>query len=318
MPRRDITKSSDATLIANAKRKLKLRDAPNTELAYTHDITAFETFLEAHDVPPRMPVPNAVIALYLSSMDDADYSLSTIDRALAAICRIHRDAGFESPRKSPEVRGMLKGMKRDRLMLRKRITPRQVDALLNTELAAVVGVLPQTTIGLRDRALILMGFALGCRRSTLVALDVEDITPGRNGWLNVNVRHFKTQSEDDPQIPRGASELTCPVRAYREWLRVSGITTGAVFRGVHGPTISEHRLAPIDVARILARTVRIANMMGRYAGHSLRAGLATSAALAGKPEWQIAQKTGHKSVAQLRKYIRKAGKIGSDVADGLY
>ena len=177
-------------------------------------------------------------------------------------------------------------------------------------------------IGARDRALVLLGFASAFRRSELVDLDVEDCAFGKDG-LTVTLRRSKTDQDSAGRkigIPYGANPETCPVRVVQSWLEQAGITTGPLFRSIsrHGH-VQPGRLSGIDVARTVKKLAERAGLdPAKYAGHSLRAGHATSAAIAGASERSIMNQTGHRSVQMVRRYIRdgnlfrenSAGKLG--------
>lgn len=177
-------------------------------------------------------------------------------------------------------------------------------------------------IGVRDRALILLGFAGAFRRSELVALDVADCSFGKDG-LTVTLRRSKTDQDGAGRrvgIPYGSNPETCPVRVLQSWMEQASISTGAMFRSItrHGHVQAE-RLSGIDVARVVKKLVQRAGLdPTKYAGHSLRAGHATSAAIAGASERSIMNQTGHRSVQMVRRYIRdgslfrenSAGKLG--------
>lgn len=167
---------------------------------------------------------------------------------------------------------------------------------------------------MRDRALILSGFAGAFRRSELVALDVADLAFTRDG-LTVTLRRSKTDQEGQGRkigIPYGANPDSCPVRVVQAWLKAAAIADGPVFRSInrHGRVLPG-RLAPADVARVVKK-------LAERAGHSLRAGHATAAAVAGASERSIMNQTGHRSVQMVRRYIRdgslfrenSAGKLG--------
>ncbi len=163
--------------------------------------------------------------------------------------------------------------------------------------------------GLRDKALLLLGFAGAFRRSELVGLTVGDIELVKQG-LVVQLRFSKTDQEGRGRkvaIPFGRG-IVCPVLALQHWLEVSGITEGAIFRGVnrHG-VISDTPLTAQVVALVVKERAFAAGLdPNRYSGHSLRAGLVTSAAKLGVSSWKIRQQTGHKSDAMLARYIRDA------------
>jgi integrase len=177
-------------------------------------------------------------------------------------------------------------------------------------------------IGTRDRAIVLLGFAGAFRRSELVGLDTEDCAFGRDG-LTVTLRRSKTDQEGQGRkigIPYGSNPETCPVRVLQAWIGRAGITAGPLFRALnrHGQ-LQPGRLSGIDVARVVKKLAQRSGLDGaKYAGHSLRAGHATSAAIAGASERSIMNQTGHRSVQMVRRYIRdgslfrenSAGKLG--------
>jgi integrase len=171
----------------------------------------------------------------------------------------------------------------------------------------VLGLGPERAIDIRDRALLLVGFAGAFRRSELVGLNVEDLEFNENG-LVVHLRRSKTDPEGRGRkvgIPYGLAPATCPVRAVEAWVQVLQIVEGPLFRAVdrHG-RIHASRLTPQSVALVVKKRTAKEGIEGDYAGHSLRAGLATAAAAAGVPERAIMAQTGHRSLTTLRKYIR--------------
>jgi integrase len=162
--------------------------------------------------------------------------------------------------------------------------------------------------GCRDRALLLVGFAGGFRRSELVSFDIDDISETANG-LVIRVRRSKTDPEAKGAtvaLPCGSTAATCPVRSYRAWIAAAGIASGPAFRSVdrHG-RIGQGRMNAGSVARLIQRAAEAAGLdPARYAGHSLRAGFATQAFLNGAAEVSILRQTRHNSLHTLRKYIR--------------
>jgi integrase len=169
---------------------------------------------------------------------------------------------------------------------------------------------------------MLLGFAGAFRRSELIGLDAEDCTFGKDG-LTITLRRSKVDQEAQGRkvgIPYGANPDTCPVRVLQGWLEQAGISNGALFRSInrHGQVQSD-RLAGIDVAPIIKKLPdRTALNAAKYSGHSLRAGHATSATIAGASERSIMRQTGRRSVQMVRRYIRdgtlfrenSAGKLG--------
>jgi integrase len=163
-------------------------------------------------------------------------------------------------------------------------------------------------LDVRDRALLLVGFAGAFRRSEIVGLDVEDVRFVDAG-LEITLRRSKTDQEGAGRLvglPFGSRLETCPVRALRAWLDASGVDAGPLFRGVRGG-VSSSRLTGAMAAIIAKRRAAAIGLDPAWlAGHSLRAGFATSAALAGVTETFIAAQTWHKSMTILRRYIRPA------------
>jgi integrase len=198
---------------------------------------------------------------------------------------------------------------------------RQVHAITVLELRTMLDGLGTGPAGCRDRALLLLGFAGALRRSELVGLDVADVTEGTDGLI-VRLRRAKTDQEGAGRtvgVPYGSKQATCPVHAWRVWLEVSGITEGAAFRPVdrHGH-IAPTRLSAPSVALVLKRHAARAGLdPDEVSGHSLRAGLATSAAAAGVPERVIAEQTGHKGTAMLRRYIREGSLFRENAASAV-
>ncbi len=196
----------------------------------------------------------------------------------------------------------------------------QKAAALTDDIRAMLEATDVGLIGVRDRALILLGFAGAFRRSRLVSLDVEDCGFGKDG-LTVTLRRSKTDQDGQGRkigVPYGSNPETCPVRVLQTWLeQVCAPTSGPVFRSInrHGQ-VPPKRLSAADVARIVKKLAeRVGLDATKYAGHSLRAGHATSAAIAGASERSIMNQTGHRSVQMVRRYIRE-GSLFRDNSGG--
>jgi integrase len=186
---------------------------------------------------------------------------------------------------------------------------RSVKAALTTgELRLLVGTCdPATLAGLRDAAVLVLGFASSCRRSELVALNVEDLEETEEG---LRIRIVRSKSDPEAQgrevaVPYGSQVETCPVRTVRAWLRASGRECGPLFCPINRhDQAQEGRLTDKSVARIVQRACVRAGLDARkYAGHSLRRGFATTAATNGAPRVAIKRQTGHRSNAVLDSYI---------------
>jgi integrase len=299
-------------LVRKAARYIAMSKAENTLRAYRSDWAHFVTWCEQH-VFVSMPAAPATVAMYISDLAET-MKTATLTRRLAAIAKAHQAAGFGSPcsMKHAAVAETLAGIRREKGTLQEGKAP-----LMTNDLARLCNALPPNLLGARDRALLLIGFAGGFRRSEVAALIVSDIEATDDG-LRVLVRRGKTDAEGAGRhvgIPFGSNPGTCPVRAYRHWLRVSSIASGPVFRAVnrHG-RIGVKAITPQVVALVVKRWCDAAGLdQSRFGAHSLRSGLATQAARNGAGERAIMRQTGHKSVQMVRRYIRE-GELFSDNA----
>jgi integrase len=206
-----------------------------------------------------------------------------------------------------------KGIKR-----KKGIAQQGKKPFLTPDLRRMIGELPQDLRGLRDRALLLAGFAGGFRRSELAALRVVDLETAPDGLI-MRLGRSKTDQEGRGRavaLPYGSDPQTCPVRALDTWLRQAGITDGPLFRAIdrYGQ-ISGQALHADSVGYLVKRAAARAGLeTGQYAGHSLRAGLATQAAMNGASELAIMKQTGHRSLPTVRKYIREGSLFRDNAA----
>jgi site-specific recombinase XerD len=284
--------------------------APNTWRAYQSDLRHFAAWCAGRGLEP-LPAAATTVAAYLTDHAGVK-ATSTLERRLYALSALHRAGGFDSPADAPEVQAVWSGIKRTHRTARVQKTP-----TLTKVIAAMVAELGDRRIDVRDRALLLMGFAGGFRRSELVALDVEDITDTEDG-LHLAVRRSKADQEgagDVVGLPYGSKPATCPVRAWRAWLEVSEITEGAAFRAItRHNRLSTRRLTPDAVATIVKNRADAAGYDEKtFAGHSLRAGFATEAFGKGVPELSVMRHGRWKSSTSMRGYIRE-GSLWSDNA----
>jgi len=284
-----------------AKDYARQAKSKNTRRAYASDWDDFACWCRPYSFVP-LPARPETVALYLTALADA-LKPSTLGRRLATISQVHQAAGHETPTTAAPVRLVWAGIRRAKGTHQQGKAP-----AVTAEMHRMVDTLDNRLIGVRDRALLLLGFAGAFRRSELVGLDVQDVQAGHDG-LTVTIRKSKTDQEGQGRkvgIPYGSHPHTCPVRAMAAWREKSGLTEGAVFRAInrHGQ-VQPGRLSDRAVALIVKRAALAAGLdPARYAGHSLRAGLATSAAQAGVSERSIMAQTGHKSVMVARRYIR--------------
>lgn len=282
--------------------------APNTRRAYLSDLRQFEGWGGA------IPCSPETVARYLS--DQAGHlSIATLTRRLAAISVAHAAKGFSNPIPSPLIKGTLKGIKR------LHGTPQhQAKPLLVEDLLRIMTVLGTSTKDDRDRALLLIGFAGGFRRSELVGLQVEDIDFVREGMIVMLQRSKTDQSGEGRKIgiPFARGRF-CPVKSLEVWLQKSRIAQGAIFRTVdRRGSVVAHRLSAEAVSQIVkSRAAQIGLDPEGYSGHSLRAGLCTSAAAAGISTFAIRQQTGHRSDQMVARYVRAGELFTNNAAGGL-
>jgi site-specific recombinase XerD len=289
--------------------------AENTLRGYRSDWREFCQWCDRNGTAILPASPEAVASFIAECA--CRLKVGSIQRRLNAISEAHKAMGLDSPTTSGMVRNTLKGIRRTLGTATVQKAPTFTD-----DIRAMVESTDGGLIGIRDRALILLGFAGAFRRSELVGLNAEDCAFGRDG-LTITLRRSKTDQDGAGRkvgIPYGANPETCPVRNVQNWMEQAGIADGPVFRSInrHGQ-IQPERLSGIDVARIVKKLAERAGLDSKkYAGHSLRAGHATSAAIAGASERSIMNQTGHRSVQMVRRYIRdgtlfrenSAGKLG--------
>jgi site-specific recombinase XerD len=277
----------------------------NTRRAYASDWRHFTSWCEAHG-RTALPADPETVVFYLTMATRTDRS-STLRRRLSTISVAHRAAGFASPTEDLRVKATWGGIRRTH-----GTAERAKDAALTEDVRAMVATLEDNLSGRRDACLLLVGFASALRRSELVALDVGDVAETADG-LVLTVRRSKTDQEGEGRqigLLFGSNRSTCPVRAYRAWLEASWVADGPVFRPInrHGH-LGAGRLSAQAVALVVKRSARAAGLDStKYAGHSLRSGMATSAARGGASEAEIMRQTGHRSLTVVRRYIR-AGTI---------
>lgn len=299
-------------VIEEARSYLESSRAASTRRAYAADWRDFTSWCQARQVP-ALPATAEMVALYLTELART-HKPGTLQRRISAISQAHQAASHASPTGMLAVRLVMAGIRRQLGTAQEGKAPALAD-----DVKAMVAGLPATRHGLQERALLLVGFAGAFRRSELVALNVEDLQFTRAG-LVITIRRSKTDQEGQGRqlgIPHGASIETCPVRTLKSWLKTAGIADGAIFRTIdRADVIQPGRLSDRAVARAVKRGAGRAGLdPSLYAGHSLRAGLATSAAAAGVEERIIARQTGHKSMTVLRRYIRD-GELFRDNAAG--
>jgi site-specific recombinase XerD len=273
-----------------------------TRRAYQADAANFVAWCERHSVEP-LPASVDTIAAYLAALARSGLKASTITRRCAGIRYMHRMAGFEPPTSSEAIKAVLAGIRRSIGTSVTRKAPATAEAI-----RVIISEMPSDLRGLRDRALLLLGFAGALRRSELVALDVDDIDEGTEG-IHVRIKRSKTDQEgagDFVSIPHG-SRLR-PVAAVKEWLETAGIAEGPIFRWIKkGGLVTSDRLSDRSVAQIVKRRAEAAGFdPSLFSGHSLRAGFVTSALHHGADILRVMDVTRHREVSTLKTYDRRA------------
>lgn len=310
--------STEAWLKSQAEEFQSRALAKNTVRGYETDWSSFSGWCAERGYVSLAADANT-LTIY---MVDRSRSLTkaSLSRAIAAISRYHRLAGHPSPTVDSQFRDVMRGIRRSKT--EPQISKRALVAEdLFEVLASIPGLKKHEAVELRDRALLAIGFTGALRRSELVALDVKDIARSRQGMV-LNLRSSKTDQESagaSVAIPRGRKPSRCPVTMLEAWLDCAGITEGPIFRPVqqNGKVLST-RLTGRSVALIVKRHVVHAGFTAEeFSGHSLRSGLATSAAAAGQNERDIMTQTRHKSVEMVRRYIQKGTLFQSNVVSAL-
>jgi site-specific recombinase XerD len=304
------------SLATHAAEYAQAAKARNTLRAYAADWNDFQTWCAAHRVS-SLPAAPHTIALYLTDRA-ATLKTSSLARRLTTINRAHEAAGHPAPAvmRHAVVSEVWKGIRRSKGTAEEGKKP-----LLTADLKKIIAGLPADLQGVRDWALLLAGFAGGFRRSELARLRVEDLKETAEGLVAM-VRKSKTDQEGQGRpvaLPYGSDPLTCPVRAVRRWRQMGGVASGPLFRAVDQlGVVSEEALCPDSIAWIVKRAVQRAGLNPmEYAGHSLRAGLATQAAMNGASELAIMKQTGHRSLATVRRYIRDGALFRDNAATKL-
>ncbi len=305
-------------LVESAREYAKASTAENTNKAYAADWKHFARWCRLKGTDPLPPSPE-LIGLYLTDLaaptnGSPALSVSTIDRRLSGLTWNYAQRGIALDRKDRHIVSVLAGIKRKHAR-----PPAQKEAILPEDILAMVATLPFDLRGLRDRAILLIGYAGGLRRSEIVSLDVaKDDTPDSGGWIDIQdggvvlTLNAKTGWRE-VEIGRGSSDQTCPVHALEQWLHFAKIDFGPVFvrSSRDGKKALEARLNDKHVARLIKSTVLKSGIrsylpekdrLALFSGHSLRAGLASSAEV---DERYVQKQLGHASAEMTRRYQRR-------------
>jgi site-specific recombinase XerD len=332
------------TALDRARDFARAEKAPNTRRAYTTDFAAFRAWCAGRGVS-ALPATAEIVAAFIGAEADRGIKASTIGRRVAAIRYAHKLAGLPAPTEIEAVRAVIRGIRRtigtartakvpatsDRLLAMvaaqkrdsgktkmTRIPPTPCAALRQYEDDDRVPNSGMSIAAVRDRALLLLGFAGAFRRSELVALDVADIEETSEG-LRVSIRGGKTDQERTGTtiaIVRGS--VACPVEALKAWLNAAGVSEGAIFRRVNKAGKLGDRLTAQSVALIVKACAKRSGLDPKsFSGHSLRSGFLTSAARRGASVFKMMDISRHRSVDTLRGYVRDAELFRDHAGSGL-
>lgn len=293
----------DPQLAATVARYCAAGVSSNTVRAYRSAWGSFQRWCSERGLA-SLPATSWTCAAYLADRAAA-IRPNSLAVHIAAVRQAHAAQGIESPTGALEVLGVIKGIRREH-----GTAPRKKAAITPTQLTTLIGRLGSSLRDHRDKAMLLLGFCAGFRRSELVGLDVADVI-FRDEGIIVQVRRSKTDQEQRGRtvaVEYGVRPETCPGTALEDWLAHAGIKSGPIFRPInrHG-AVSSDRLDGRAVARVLQGRAAAAGLNAQnLAGHSLRSGLATAAAVARVDERDIARRTGHRNLGVMRGYIQDA------------
>lgn len=313
----------------------------NTRRAYDADWRQFAAWLRRQGLDPLPPDPQTV-GLYLAACMESErerepVSVATLERRLAGICWHYRQRGEPLDTSDRHISSVLAGIRRAHGR-----PPAQKEAIFADELLAMLSVLDMDLRGLRDRAILAIGFAGGLRRSEIVGLDCgPDQSEDGTGWVEIypsaadvssggksTGADISSGSNNDGgavlqisgktgwrevEIGRGSRPETCPVALLETWMRLGRISRGPLFRPIARKNggVAAARLTDKHVARLVQKTALAAGIRGdltegerrlAFGGHSLRAGLASSAQI---EEAHVQKHLGHASPEMTRRYQRK-------------
>ncbi|MFK4259583.1 tyrosine-type recombinase/integrase [Agrobacterium tumefaciens] len=310
-----------ASLTERARSYVEAASSANTRKAYAADWKHFGAWCRRSNLAPLPPVAQTV-GLYITACASGSVergakanAVSTIERRLSSLSWNYAQRGLTLDRKDRHIATVLSGIRNSHAR-----PPVQKEAVMAEDLIAMLETQDRGSLrGLRDRAMLLIGYAGGLRRSEIVGFDLKaDQTEDGGGWIEVYdegmllVLRGKTGWRE-VEIGRGSSDSTCPVVAVETWIKFAKLGHGALFRRVtgQGKAVGADRLNDKEVARLVKRAAMAAGVRGdlseiergfKFSGHSLRAGLASSAEV---DERYVQKQLGHVSAEMTRRYQRR-------------
>lgn len=303
----------NSLLSAKSKRRLQKSKADNTLKSYCSDWSDFADWCEAHGECPLPAAPETIVN-YINDLAD-EAKANTVSRRVTAISENHIAAGYSShnPAKEGIVRNAMHAIRREKGTFQHGKSP----VLLETLELLADSFDTGDIVGVRDKAIIFLGFAGAFRRSELVAIQVEELTFSSEGLIV-----FLPQSKGDQlghgtqvAIPYNPNPELCAVRAVEQWILTAQIHSGPLFRPFKkNKELRDMQLSDKSVALIVKKYIEKIGLNSQsFAGHSLRRGFATSAAQSDLNALQIMRQTRHKSEKMVHRYIEQ-GNIFKDNA----
>lgn len=299
--------NKNSKLTVKSKQRLSKTKSENTLRAYESDWKDFADWC-THNNVPALPAAPETLVNYLSYLTDHEIKANTLSRRISAISENHKATGYidDNPCRGGLVRSALDAIRREVGTYQQGKTPIVIETL--TDLSRYFDL--STLSGIRDRALLFIGFMGALRRAELVSIDMEDISFSEAGIIILIKRSKKDQDGhgEDVAIPYNKSNYRlCAVTALKEWIAAAGIKTGSIFRPITKyQSIKKERLTNQSVALIIKKYAALAGYDAKqFAGHSLRRGFATSAAQHEVDERSIMNQTRHKSEKMVRRYIEQ-------------
>lgn len=309
-------------LVDKARDYASKSTADNTNVAYKKDWDHFASWCRRKGAEPLTCDPQ-IIGLYITDLASPQngtlspspaLAVSTIERRLSGLAWNYKQRGLHLDRQDRHISTVLAGIRREHAK-----PPVQKEALFAEDIIEMISTLPFDLRGMRDKAILLIGYAGGLRRSEIVGLDVgKDETEDSSGWIDIleegAIIWIKGKTGwRDVEIGRGSTNSTCPIHALEQWIHYSKITHGSIFRAItrDHSSVTADRLNDKHVSRLIKKCVAetgIGPAKGEkdrvlcFSGHSLRAGLASSAEV---DERYVQKQLGHASAEMTRRYQRR-------------
>ena len=299
----DIKALQEETLL-----NLKSSKANNTIRAYKSDFKDFALFCSKNGFKP-LPTDPKIVSLYLTHLSTKEVKMSTLKRRLVSIGVIHKMKGHYLDTKHPAIIENIIGIKRRKGSIQNGKKPISINHL-KAIIKSIDEQKSEDIKKLRNKSLILIGFAGGFRRNELISIDYNDLDFVSEG-LKIVLRRSKTDQFGEGSVkalPYFDTPVYCPVINLKKWLDISNIKDGPIFRSFSkGTKLTEKRLSDQSVALLLKEHLNLSGIDSRnFSGHSLRSGFATVSAESGADERSIMTMTGHKSTEMVRRYIKEA------------